>query len=408
MPKKIIYESAVFQLATALKRYTDSVAVDELLRARVLTDWIADLSTENPGHSSILVRWDWPQSGQYLICLNGARFYSRRATGTVSEPAGRSAVDEIAIANASFFDEAARNIVAASRLFESHADAQPFKLAQAPHGAGSGLRRKKNEETFHDEWAADVDVSHINVRAMNTACTAPEIRFIRHALGTLTDRRLLDVGCGLGEASVYFAIEGADVTATDISPGMLGVATELARRNSVRIRTVLSASEDLIFVSEKPFDVIYTGNMLHHVDITETLSRLLPLLKDDGVFVSWDPVAYNPIINLYRRLASHVRTANEHPLTLADIRLIQGHFRHSQVRWFWLTTLVVFIVMFAVQRRNPNRERFWKKVIEEADQWAWLYRPLERLDTCLLTLFPFLRPLCWNVVIIGRGLKRAL
>jgi hypothetical protein len=58
--------------------------------------------------------------------------------------------------------------------------------------------------------------------------------------------------------------------------------------------------------------------------------------------------------------------------------------------------------MVAVQGRNPNRERFWKKVLDEADHWAWLYRPLERCDRALLKVLPFLRPLCWNVVIVGR------
>jgi hypothetical protein len=60
--------------------------------------------------------------------------------------------------------------------------------------------------------------------------------------------------------------------------------------------------------------------------------------------------------------------------------------------------------MAVVQRRDPSKERYWKKIVEEADQWAWLYRPLEFLDKVLLTL-PFLRPLCWNVVIMGRGPK---
>ena len=57
--------------------------------------------------------------------------------------------------------------------------------------------------------------------------------------------------------------------------------------------------------------------------------------------------------------------------------------------------------MVAVQFRNPNKERFWKKVIDEADSWAWLYRPLAALDRGLLAMLPFLRPLCWNVVIIA-------
>jgi SAM-dependent methyltransferase len=228
------------------------------------------------------------------------------------------------------------------------------------------------------------------------------MRYVRKVLGELKGRTLLDIGCGLGEASVYFALLGAEVTATDISPGMCDTARRLAEHNGVKLSTYVSAAEDFGLPDNCKFDIIYTGNLLHHVDIATTMRRIVKLLNPNGMFVSWDPVAYNPVINVYRRRAMQVRTVDEHPLRLCDIRLIQSHFRESHTRWFWLTTLLIFCVMAIVQRRDPNKERYWKKIVEEADRWAWLYRPLEFLDNLLLTI-PFLRSLCWNVVIVGRG-----
>jgi len=40
-------------------------------------------------------------------------------------------------------------------------------------------------------------------------------------------------------------------------------------------------------------------------------------------------------------------------------------------------------------------------VVQEGDKWRWLYSPLEKFDRLLLLLFPPLRLLCWNVVIVA-------
>ena len=397
MPKKILYESAVHQFLWAARRLRERLAVSAPADATRLAAWVSSLTIENPGAGQVRIAWSEPGPGEHLIALRNAKFYTRGDATAHSQKQAEAGLtfsaDRIMAQNVAFFDGELSAALARSGLFTA------AELAGLPDGNPAAARQHA-EEVFHDEWAASVDVTKIDVRQMNEACT--EMREIRRALGDLTGRTLLDVGCGLGEASVYFALLGADVTATDISPGMCDTARRLAAANGVAIKAQVSASEDLGFDAGVKFDVIYTGNTLHHVDIAATMPRLLRHLKPDGVFVSWDPVAYNPVINLYRRRAMAVRTEDEHPLTLADIRKVRACFRTSRTRWFWLSTLLIFCVMAVVQRRDPNRERYWKKVVEEADRWAWLYRPLEGLDRVLL-LIPFLRPLCWNVVIVGRG-----
>ena len=74
---------------------------------------------------------------------------------------------------------------------------------------------KNYEKKFHDDWAENENLSVIDIKNSNEAITAPEMRFITKTLGDLKDKQLLDVGCGLGEASVYFASLGAKVTSSD-------------------------------------------------------------------------------------------------------------------------------------------------------------------------------------------------
>lgn len=395
MPKKILLESAIHQLASAGRRLQDRLAPVAPACAAGVAQWLAGLAFDQPGPGQMRVRWSAPVAGAHVVPLKSARFYTRgdAAPHAASQAAAGQVFsdDRVMAANREFFDAELRAMLRAAGVELS-----------APAGSVADARRKRAEEHFHDEWAASEDVTRIPVRRRNEACTAPEMRHIRAALGDLRGRELLDVGCGLGEASVYFALEGAAVTAADLSPGMCEVTRKLATVNGVALSTHVSAAEDLGLPADRQFDVIYSGNTLHHADIAAMLDRLLPHLKPEGVFVSWDPVAYNPLINLYRVLATQVRTPDEHPLRLRDVRAICARFEVAEVRWFWLTTLLIFIWMAVGQRRHPNRERFWKTIVDEADQWAGLYRPLEKFDRWLLRWLPFLRPLCWNVAIVGR------
>ncbi|PSB07028.1 SAM-dependent methyltransferase, partial [filamentous cyanobacterium CCP2] len=93
----------------------------------------------------------------------------------------------------------------------------------------------RKEQEFHDQWAAAIDVEGIRVRDYFEACTAPENRFILKHLGDVRGKYLLDLGCGAGENSVYFASRGARCVASDYSPGMVDVALKLAEVNHVQV-----------------------------------------------------------------------------------------------------------------------------------------------------------------------------
>lgn len=265
--------------------------------------------------------------------------------------------------------------------------------------------RLATERDFHNEWAENQDIESIDILKSNQACTAPEMRYITHVLGDIKAKSLLDVGCGLGEASIYFALLGANVTASDLSEGMLSVTSKLAKKNGVLVKTHLASAEDLNLLNDDKFDIIYMGNLLHHVDIEATIQRIKPHLKANGVFVSWDPLHYNPIINVYRFFAKNLRTPDEHPLKISDIKIFKENFGSVTTKYFWFSTLIIFILMALIQRKNPGKERFWKVVVNDSEKWRWLYNPLEKLDKLLLKIFPPLRLLCWNVVIVARHLK---
>src|SRR3954463_10129970 len=114
----------------------------------------------------------------------------------------------------------------------------------------------ERERKFHDQWAASISVDGIKVADYFEACTAPENRFILGQLGDVTGKRLLDLGCGAGENSVYFSLKGAHCVATDYSAGMVEKAISLATANGVEIEARTMNALEIDF-PDSSFDIVY-------------------------------------------------------------------------------------------------------------------------------------------------------
>jgi SAM-dependent methyltransferase len=258
----------------------------------------------------------------------------------------------------------------------------------------------QREAAFHDAWAGSTPLGDVLVRECFQAPTALENRFIRSRMGDLRGKRLLDIGAGLGESSVYFALQGAQVTMTDISPGMVQKGRKLARRYGVEVEGIVSEAEDL-GVAAETFDFVYIANTIHHVRGRDALfQKIHRALKPGGFFFSYDPLAYNPAINVYRRMATQVRTEDEAPLTRADLQLARKYFPNVQHREFWISTLLLFLKYYAVDRVHPNQDRYWKRILQETPESLRWWIPLRALDAAL-TRLPLLRWLAWNMVMWG-------
>ncbi len=394
MPKKIKFESFKYRFLIAAKKLSYSpVETNNLTWRKFLNQLFFEYD-----NGKVLINSIADASISLELNIRDAKFYTRgdedRFVSRQKEQGLITEIDSVKLSNSLFFDQSV------------------IKLAELAGYTNkeSNMNNERNrhdvERDFHDAWAESENLDSIDVVVSNEACTAPEMRFITARLGTLAGKKLLDVGCGLGEASVYFALKGAEVTSSDLSQGMLDATTRLATSNGVTIKPHLSAAEDLKLPSDALFDVIYMGNLLHHVDIDETLTRVKNHLSPTGVLVTWDPLAYNPAINIYRNMATDVRTDDEHPLRWSDIKLFNKHFSNVERKYFWFSTLIIFVLMYLVQRKNPNKERFWKVVVQEGEQWKWLYVPLEIFDKLLLALIPPLRLLCWNIVLVAKSPRK--
>jgi 2-polyprenyl-3-methyl-5-hydroxy-6-metoxy-1,4-benzoquinol methylase len=259
---------------------------------------------------------------------------------------------------------------------------------------------EEREAGFHDEWAESVDPFEVDVEAAWNGLGSPEAAWIASRLGSLRDKKVLDLGCGLGEASVWFALQGADVTSLDISPGMLDVVQAVAARYGVSVTPHVGSATDLSDFDDETFDVVYGANMLHHVEIPKCLDEVQRVLKVGGRAAFWDPVQYNPVIEVYRRMAMGVRTDDEHPLRRSDLAAMQTRFRRVEARGFWLTSLLIFLRFFFIDRLHPSSHRYWKLVVDQQEDHRRFLSTAHSLDRKVLSVVPPLRWVCWNMAFV--------
>jgi ubiquinone/menaquinone biosynthesis C-methylase UbiE len=101
---------------------------------------------------------------------------------------------------------------------------------------------------------------------------------------TPENRRLLDIGCGAGIQAGRAALQGWDVTAADLSLGML----ELAASN-VRGPQLLAASAEALPIRPRSIDAVFMlGIIMYVADVAATLQHVREVLRPGGrLIISW-------------------------------------------------------------------------------------------------------------------------
>lgn len=99
------------------------------------------------------------------------------------------------------------------------------------------------------------------------------------------DKKVLELGCGLGTDTTNFARAGAIVTAVDLSP----VSAQLCRQRlevmGVDGTVLVGNIEELntILPPDEQYDLIYSWGVIHHTpNPKKVIESLLPFLKEDG------------------------------------------------------------------------------------------------------------------------------
>jgi SAM-dependent methyltransferase len=114
------------------------------------------------------------------------------------------------------------------------------------------------------------------------------------------DARIVEIGCGTGQMSLYLARAHRAIVAADISHGALTIAHAAAGRFG--IRSVKFVETDLHCAGLKPesFDVVYAAGVLHHTPRpAEAFRRVTQLARPGGIVIVG---VYNAVARIPLRL----------------------------------------------------------------------------------------------------------
>ena len=119
------------------------------------------------------------------------------------------------------------------------------------------------------------------------ALNPPRVAYVAQR-SALSQRRLLDIGCGGGLLTEALARHGAHVSGIDLAPAMIEVARLHAHESQLQIDYQLCAAEQFVAQATTPFDVITCMELVEHVPSPAALfAAMTRLLRPGGdLFVS--------------------------------------------------------------------------------------------------------------------------
>jgi len=99
----------------------------------------------------------------------------------------------------------------------------------------------------------------------------------------LQGKNVLVIGCGFGQDALYLSKAGANVKAFDLSPESIFIARELAGREDLEIEFQEMPAERLDYDNDY-FDIVVARDILHHVNIPESIREILRTSKPGAIF----------------------------------------------------------------------------------------------------------------------------
>lgn len=255
-------------------------------------------------------------------------------------------------------------------------------VSDSTDGKDALAERLAREAQFHDDKYGGGDRYPRHYALVPTQYVFEKMSQL---MGDLSGRHVLEYGCGEGWTTLDLARRAGHVSAFDISPQAIDNAQKSIARAGLTARCTLKVlpAEQLDFPDES-FDAAVGFAILHHLDMEKALAELHRVLRPGGIAYFAEPLATNPLIQVYRHLTPQFRTPDERPLYLHELPTLLSRFAGYEHREFFFFALAALGLAHI-----PGGTRIYPA----------MSRGLHRIDELVLARLPGLGKWAWYTIL---------
>jgi 2-polyprenyl-3-methyl-5-hydroxy-6-metoxy-1,4-benzoquinol methylase len=189
--------------------------------------------------------------------------------------------------------------------------------------------------------------------------------------GDIRGKSILEIGCGTGTCSLFFASHGANVTSVDISASAIGELNGLCRQNGItNVRGICANVLELGLLDRADF--VFGSMILHHIEpFNEFARQLKSVLKPDGRAFFYENNAASQLLVWFRQnVVGHLWIPkngddDEFPLTPSEVDELRKHFDveiiYPEMLFFGLVSTYLLRGRMADAMRSVDRYLYRKR-----------------------------------------------
>jgi ubiquinone/menaquinone biosynthesis C-methylase UbiE len=235
-------------------------------------------------------------------------------------------------------------------------------------GEAQEAERIARERDYHNQRFADNSDREARTGRFYAAIRYGFDLYRRRVREESAGRTVLEYGCGIESLAFDLAAHAREVLSIDISDVAIRQAQLMAAFKGLKNVDFIVDNAEAMRFADGSVDVVAGSGIVHHLDIPKSMREVKRVLRPGGVAIFAEPMGHNPVVNWYRNRTPELRTPDEHPLLVSDLRLMGREFAATRITYFGLVAPMLGFIQAHVRRHSALTRFGW-----------WLDRQLCRI-----------------------------